>query len=145
MRPAVTWVVMANARAAKVMENRGPGRGLNPLDHLGFIADPPPRLRPRLDTGDDIIGIREDQRASLALQRKVDTRFARTVVRHLTEAFLAKEFDHLVLVAGPHMLRLLRAEMEGSLRPVLAGEIPKDLSCQPQHALVEQVGEIIPV
>ena len=143
MKPAVTWVVMANARAAKVMENRGPGRGLFPLDHLAFIAAPAPR--PRLRSGDDILKEYEDQHVSLARQRKVDARFASMVVSRLRGAFLAEEFDYLVLVAGPHMLRLLRAEMEGSLRPVLAGEIPKDLSCQPHEALEEQVGEIIPV
>lgn len=143
MRSTVTWVVMANARAAKVMENRGPGHGLQPLDRLTFIADPAPS--PRLHTGQDIFEPDESYRMPLARQRRTDARFARTIVERLTEAFLANEFDYLVLVAGPHMLGLIRAEIEGTLRPVLAGEIPNDLSNQPPQALEKQVGEIIPV
>lgn len=143
MRHAVTWVVMANARAVKVLENRGPGDGLRPLDRLTLLADPAPR--PRVFRGDDIFGSRPPGRDPLAMERKTDARFARTIVQRLTDCFLAKDFDYIVLVAGPHMLGLLRVELAGDLRPVLAGEIPNDLSNQPPHALEMQVGEIIPV
>lgn len=145
MKPVVTWVLVANARAAKVLENRGPGKGLTELRKVSFIADERARPRDRAGVGHSIAGPAVSAVDRVDEKHKVDARFAHTICDRLNKAFAAQEFDRLVLVTGPHMLGLLRDDIDKSLRRVLSGEIAKDLSGQPVDALIQHVGEVVAV
>ena len=74
-----------------------------------------------------------------------ENRFAKEVIDGLSEARRRKRFDRLVLIAGPHMMGLLRANLNGPLSAVLIGEIPKDLSAQPLGDIETHLGELIAV
>lgn len=145
MKPVVTWALLANARHAKVLENRGPGKGLVPLEAHQWEAGLPEQPRDRAGMGHSIGGPGVSAVEQADPQRKADRHFAKVVGKALTKAFLAQEFDRLILVAGPHMLGLLRDEVEEALAPVIAGEIDKDLMAQPDKSVEAHVGEIIAV
>ncbi|MFK7938781.1 MAG: host attachment protein [Roseovarius sp.] len=145
MKPIVNWIVLANARTAKVFENRGPGKGL--VEHAGasWQADALTEPRDKAGRGHSIAGPGTAAVEQTDHQLQSDIRFARDVSDHLLRALSDHAFDRLVVVAGPHMLGLLRAQMDGRLRDVTVGEIAKDLLAQPTAKLEEHIGELIAV
>lgn len=145
MKPTVTWVVLVNARCAKVLENRGPGKGLCVVEDKVWEADPPGRNRDEPGVGHSIAGPGMAAVAQTDPKHKADVIFAKTISQHLLESLTKKEFERLVLVSGPHMLGLMRSAIGAQLEAVLVGEIPKDLSVQPIDAVEKHVGEITAV
>lgn len=145
MKPVVTWVVLANTRTAKVLAHHGPGKGLTPVRGKTWNAPDASLPRDKAGVGHSIGGPAVSAVAQTHPQNLVDMRFAKDVVGHMSKAHLEKQFDRLILLAGPHMLGLLRANLDAALRAVLLGEIPKDLSNQPLSDVENQLGELIAV
>jgi protein required for attachment to host cells len=65
--------------------------------------------------------------------------FAKEVARTLDGARVRHEFDHLVLVAGPRMLGLLREALPDPCRSVVVAEVAKDLVHQDPAAIRDTV------
>jgi protein required for attachment to host cells len=65
--------------------------------------------------------------------------FAREVARTLDEARVRREFERLVIVAGPKMLGLIRESLPPPCRSVVAAEVVKDLVHQESEAIREAV------
>ena len=145
MKPVVTWIVLVSSRVATVLENHGPGKGLVALGGKSWHAEEAGKPRDKAGVGHSIAGPGVSAVDHSDLQLKNDTQFAQEVTRGLSQALSAKEFDRLVLVSGPHMLGLLRANLDDHLRPAIVGEIDKDLTAQPIAALEAHLGEIIVV
>lgn len=145
MKPIVNWIVLANARTAKVLENRGPGKGLVEKPGKSWQADVVSLPRDEAGRGHSIAGpgMAAVEQTDPKLQSEI--RLARTMSGHLLKALDAKEFDRLIVVAGPHMLGLLRAHLDDRLKAVTVGEIAKDLSAQTPAALEDHIGELIAV
>ena len=145
MKPIVTWIVLANSRMAKGCENRGPGKGLVALEdrhwHAAAVSEP----RDKAGRGHSIAGPGVAAVEQTDPQLQSDIGFAREVSDHLLHDFSAKGFDRLIIVAGPHMLGLLRAHLDDRLQAVTVGEIAKDLTAQPPAALEGHIGEVIAV
>lgn len=128
MKPVITWIVLANARTARIVQNRGPGKGilateetvLHALDPVEFSDDP------------GVFQNSADQSRSAAdrndPKRLAETVFARTILSHLTAALKHAKFNRLILTAGPHMLGNLRSEMPAELRDFVVAEIDRDLT-----------------
>lgn len=55
-------------------------------------------------------------------------KFAREVAAELKDAHTSGEFDQLYLIATPHFLGLLRAELNNGLRQQLKGELNKEIT-----------------
>jgi len=145
MKPIVNWIVLANARKAKIFENRGPGKGLVERRGKTWHADTLSEPRDKAGRGHNIAGPGMAAVEQTDPQLQSETRFARDVTEHLLQAFSANEFDRLVIVSGPHMLGLLRANLDDRLRAVTVGEIAKDLLAQPIAILEGHIGEVIAV
>lgn len=145
MKPLVTWIVLANAREATLAENRGPGKGVQMVEGQTWQAEPVDLPRDEAGVGHSIAGPGKSAVEQKDPQRKADMALAKDVAQAMNKALSAKKFDRLILVAGPHMLGLLRAEMNGALKSALAGEIAKDLSAQPMESLESHIGEVIAV
>lgn len=145
MKPIITWIVLANARTAKVCENRGPGKGLVALDGKEWHAEEVPEPRDNAGRGHSIAGPGMAAVEQTDPQLQSSIRFVREISDHLLHAYTAGEFERLVLVSGPHMLGLLRGHLDERLLAVTVGEIAKDLSAQPPAALVDHIGEVIAV
>ncbi|MDW3223852.1 MAG: host attachment protein [Paracoccaceae bacterium] len=145
MKPIVTWVVLANARSVNVFAHRGPGNGLSPVKGQTMIAPDTKARNERAGVGHSIAGPGRAAVAQIDPQEKTDVRFAKTAMEQIRKARIQKRFDRLILIAGPHMLGLLRAELDACLQAVLLGEIPKDLSNQPIEAVEFHLGDLVPI
>ncbi|WP_298975374.1 host attachment protein [uncultured Roseobacter sp.] len=145
MKPVVTWVVLANARAARALENRGPGKGLVDLNGMNWLAEPATVPRDRAGVGHSSAGPGISAVEQSDPQIHADKRFAQTVSEKLSKAFTAKKFDRLVIVAGPRMMGLMRSSLDHRVRASVTGEIAKDLSALPLDVVETHLGEIIVV
>lgn len=145
MKPIVTWIVLINSRMARVCENRGPGKGLVTLENRHWHAAEVSAPRDKAGRGHNIVGPGVAAVEQTDRQLQSDIGFAREVSGHLLHDFSARRFDRLIIVAGPHMLGLLRAHLDDRLKAVTVGEVAKDLSAQPPDALEGHVGEVIAV
>lgn len=143
MKPVVTWIVLANARTARIVQNKGPGKGVIPTKEPVLQAPDPVEFSD--DSGvfqnsadhSHLAGDRTDPK------RLSETAFARMILERLTEASVQGDFDRLVLVAGPHMLGTLRAEMPEGLRDVVTSEVDRDLTNMTLDDLPKQLGEFM--
>ncbi|MCV3271496.1 host attachment protein [Roseobacter sinensis] len=145
MKPIVTWIVLANAREARVLANRGPGSGLAPVPGQCWTAEDPDPPRDRAGVGHSIAGPAVSAVAQTDPHRRSSALFARKVMCALSGALAAEEFDRLVIVAGPLMLGLMRKAMDHRLKYTLIGEIDKDLSALPIAALATHLGDVMAV
>lgn len=145
MKPFVTWVVLANARSARVYAHLGPGNGLTAVSDRNWQAPEIPMPRDKAGVGHSIGGPGVSAVTNTQPKELADNRFAKDVVKGLSEARLGKRFDRLILISGPHMMGLLRANLDAQLSAVLIGEIPKDLSAQPLGDVETHLGELIAV
>ncbi len=145
MKAVISWVVLANARVARVYEHAGPGKGLTARQGKTWHAAPLRTHRDRAGVGHSIAGPGIRAVEQTHLRDLNDAQFAKDVIGHLSKAYLDKSFDRLILVAGPHMLGLLRTNLDTPLSAALLGEIPKDFSNQPLSSLEAQLGELIAI
>ncbi|NNE88190.1 MAG: host attachment protein [Silicimonas sp.] len=145
MKPVVTWILLASTRHASVAVNHGPGKGLALLSGKEWTSQEADLPRDRAGMGHSIGGHGVSAVGQADPQKKIDADFAQAVARGVAKALKAKEFDRLIIVAGPHMLGLLRAELDHESRAVLLGEIDKDLTGQPMPAVASHVEGLIVV
>lgn len=145
MKPVVTWVVLANARSAKAVAHHGPGKGLTPVREQTWEAPETKVRQDKAGVGHSIAGPGVAAMEQTDPQDISDARFAKTVIEQVKVAYVKKRFERLILIAGPHMLGLLRANLDAPLRAALLGEMPKDLSNQPLSAVESHLGELIAV
>lgn len=145
MKPIVTWVVLANARFAKVVAHRGPGKGLAPVRGQTWNSPEANAPKDKAGVGHSIAGPGMAAVEQTDPQDISDARFAKTVIDQVAKAHVEKRFDRLILIAGPRILGLLREILDTSLRAVLLGEMPKELSNQPLSAVEIHLGELIAI
>ncbi len=143
MKPIVTWILLANARKAHVVVNKGPGKGLAALADKTWQAKPAPEHSTKAGIGHSIAGPGMAAVDQGDPQHQADLVFAKSVTNQLDDALASTEFDRLVIVAGPHMLGLLRHYLTNRLRSVLVAEIAKDFSALPMENLEERLAEVI--
>ncbi|MDA8230948.1 MAG: host attachment protein [Magnetospirillum sp.] len=139
MRPADTWVCVADGRRAQFYRCDGPGCGLVPmLDYAfvtngrgsGGVARAGAAAQPLLAV--DVAG--EDERS----------RFLGRVAGQLDRAADGRLFAHLVLVAPSHVLGALRGTLRPETRQLVVGEVDKDLTHATPRELVTHVGGTLP-
>ncbi len=145
MKPIVTWILLANARDASVLVNRGPGKGLTVLDGVTFRSEEATGPRDRAGVGHSIAGHGVSAVEQTNPQDKIDTEFAHHLAEQMSSALAKHKFDRLIVIAGPHMLGLLRVSFDEALAAVVIGEIDKDLSRQTPDAVASHIEGIIAV
>lgn len=126
-----TWILIADAAHARVLETGGSGKPLVPVPAFTVSqALPPSRelgserpTRTHDSTGDSRHGVEPHTDPRRELKRK----FATLVVEKLEAAMAAHAFDRLVLVAPPAMLGDLRKALTEPLIGRVVAEIDKDL------------------
>ena len=143
MKPIVTWVLLANTRNASILVNNGPGKGLAPLPNGDWTSEAADDPRDKAGVGHSIAGHGLSAVEQTDPQRLIDERFARRLSRHLSKSLAEKHFNRLIVVAGPHMLGLLRASFDDRSKSALIGEIDKDLTGQPVETVMSHVDQFI--
>ncbi len=136
-----TWVVAADATAAKIYalgKIKGELVLIKDLEHA----------EGRLKAGEITTDRRSESHNRTASfehtnAKDVDLKqFIKTVAHTLDAGRNAHEFDRLVLVAGPHIYGLLRAEMNPHVLAMVHKEIEKDYMQLPLPELYRHVIEL---
>ena len=135
-----TWVLVADSNVARIYSAPSP---LAPLAAETEIANPDiiPEAADRPGRGFGRMGGHRH-----ALAPKVDPKtqglsmFAKRLAEVLSEGRIRGKFENLVLVAAPHVLGLLRNELDGKTAKLLSREIGKDLVHLEPKALQAYVG-----
>ncbi len=139
MRATKTWIFIGDGSRARIVENDGPGKGLQPALDKEFKL---PQMRTG-EMGADRPSTRGGMGGQLrhGVEPKTDWHeqekesFAREMADMLTEAAGKKQFDRLVLVAPPAFLGAMRAKLGAAAQDLISGELAKDLTHVSLHDL----------
>jgi protein required for attachment to host cells len=147
VKPIRTWIVVADGARARVLENLGPGKGLEPVPGSAMetdvvpnrevMADRPGRSFDRKGSG------RHAMEPTVDWQRLQKREFARGLTEWLDRAALAGDFDRLILVAPPRSLGDIRAQIGSAARQRLVADLPKDLTGIADRDLAGHLGGLI--
>ena len=144
-----TWILIADAAHARILESTGPGHPLAQVPSMTLHADLPPTHElgsDRPGRGHESSGPgRHAVEPRTDAHRELKRDFAELVAERLEAAVAVKAFDKLVIVCPPVMLGDLRAALAETVSDHVVAEIPKDLVRTPNddirlhlepHALV---------
>ena len=143
MKPTKTWILIADATKARILENAGPGKGLSQLGDQVFKA------RERKDHSDD--QGRTYNSVSPA-RHKMETNVTDDVVHleHVDEilsslggALSARRFDRLLICAAPQTLGVIRQRIPEALNAVVMAEVAKDLTRTPTDELADHFVDLL--
>lgn len=143
----ITWLLVADARHAKVFESAGGHKVVHELEDMELMVDLPKSRELLADkpgrTFDSVGAGRHAKENPTDPHRQLKRDFARRVVAELRRAMLANKFDRLFLVAPPAFLGDLRDELPKDLKDKVAGEVASDLANLPQRQLHTRLQEIL--
>ena len=135
MKPVRTWILIADARTARIVENAGPGKGVTLVAGRTFqaerepdFADQPGRTFESATTGRS--KLEPHGGADYALDG-----FAAVLAKEIERDRRARRFDRLVLCAGPQLLGALRQALSKEARAMVSAEIGKTLTHVPEPDL----------
>lgn len=142
-----TWVLIADAGNARVLETHGLDQALRLVPAMSLSQhlpashelgdDRPPR-------GHDSVGsARHAFEPKSDPHRKLKHSFAKHICDELEAAAAAKSFDRLVVVAPPVLLGDLRQEMPRSVKERIAAEVAKDLVSIPDHEIRKHLTGVV--
>lgn len=140
------WVVVADAAGARIFRADPSGRRLElecELAHPEGRAKPSELVadRPGRSLDSSRTGARHAMEPDTDPARAELQRFARRIAQELDANRSA--FDALILVAGPRLLGLLRAELTEPLRQRTRAEVAKDLAHADPSRLLEELTPIL--
>ena len=126
------WVVVADAARARIFSIDSAKSPLSALDQLvspeaklherDYKTDRPGRVYDIQGEGRHAVGSHTGPKEQEAM------RFAAEVVDYLEDGRVGRQFDHLILVAEPRFLGLLRKAVKPPLEQTITLEVNKDLS-----------------
>src|SRR4051794_29216801 len=130
MKPIVTWVVVADGAKLRIFENRGPGKGLIPIEGLNrqganlrdrdIDADRPGRAFSSVGSGRSAMEPKTDP------VEYREAAFAKSVAEILEAKRQAGAYDRLIIAAPPTSLGNLRTALSPAVDDAVVAEIPKD-------------------
>ncbi|MEQ8357080.1 MAG: host attachment protein [Kiloniellaceae bacterium] len=149
MKPIRSWIVIADGAQARILENKGPGKGLTPLPKEArhqahrpsreIDADRPGRTHDRNGPG------RHAMEPPTDAHRDEKRRFAEQLAERLNDATKQDRYDRLVLVAPPKTLGDLRQALSKETNARITGELAKDLTPISDHELPGHLGKMLAV
>lgn len=142
---ALTWILIADAATARLYEVGKPRGGWRLIEEL---HNPEGRAKGRDFLVEPWGGLQKEEGAVFrgAMQplsiKKVETRrFAHSLAGILEKGLDDHRYEHLVLVAAPEFLGMLRQELADPVEKRLAETIPKDYS----HWDVRELERRVPI
>ena len=138
MKAPITWVLLANAGRASVVENRGLLKGFTPVKGLEWTAAPP------IDYADRAGSVRiGDSYTKTDPKDLAEVQFARSIAAKLHKSRMRSAFNRLVICAAPRMLGTLRNALSDCVRDALMAEVAKDLTQVPVAELRNHLSDVI--
>lgn len=142
-----TWVLIADAGSARVLESDGIGKALHPVSQMTMSQDLPRSHElgdDRLTRGHESVGpARHATEPKSDPHRELKRSFAKQISEHLVAAAAAKSFDRLIIVAPPVLLGDLRQELPRSVKDRTAAEIAKDLVAVADHDIRKHLLDVV--
>lgn len=144
MKPTRTWVLIADAGHARVLQNDGPGRGLHPVPALTLETELP-RTHDLVDDRqprayESVGSARHAISAGADPHRKEKRRFAHQIADALDKGLLLKAYERLIIVAPAQALGDIRAGLSERVRVTVVHEVAKDLVKTPDHEIAGHLG-----
>lgn len=140
-----TWILIAHRGGARLLENPGPGKGLELIEE---IPHPEGRLKNQ-DIDADKPGRAFDSHGQgrHALERErmpteqLAAQFAKQLAGMLDEGRVRMRYDQLVLVAEPRFLGWLRDALSPETAQRVVASLDKDLGEVDLHELPERLAK----
>jgi protein required for attachment to host cells len=142
-----TWILIADAAHARVLETHGHGKPLIPVPDFEMHADlprshdlgsdRPTRMQDSMGSTRHAVEPRSDP------HRELKRTFAADVAERLEAAATAKSFDRLVIAAPPVMLGDLRHALHQRVKDMVVAEVAKDLVKIAGHDLPPHFADVI--
>ncbi|MBL3595178.1 host attachment protein [Rhodovulum sulfidophilum] len=126
MKPFKTLVLVANEREARLLVNRGTGKGLAEVTRFSKAHEIEYADGRGRDQGGATAG-RHAMEPPTSLRVQNREGFAADVLGLTAEVWAKGDYDRFVMAAPPKMLGELRNRIEGSLERALAVDIDKDI------------------
>ena len=146
--PIRTWVLIADAAHARVVERQGTSDELKTLKDMVYEIELPPSRD--LLTDKPGRSFESQGRARHAKENRADPHrelkraFAKKIATILEAKLREGQFDRLVLVAPPVTLGDLREALPKSVRAKVTAELPHDLVKTPTKKLWPHLEEVLP-
>lgn len=132
MKHRRTWVLIADAGRARILEGDGSGKGLKPVEGMRFETDLPPThelVNDRQSRSFESVGsARHAISGGVDPHRKEKRRFVEDIAKVLSEKLDQKAYDRLVVVAPPQALGDFRDAIPENVRTRIVNEVAKDLT-----------------
>jgi protein required for attachment to host cells len=149
MKPTRTWILIADGARARILENDGPGNGLNAVEGMTFhgdhastheiMSDRTGRTHASVGPGRSAIEAHSDP------HRELKKKFAHHLADVLARGLEQKSYDRLVIVAPPSALGDLRAALPPAVHAKVTGEVAKDLTKTPSSELASHLQGVLPL
>ena len=147
MKPTRTWILIADGARGRILQNDGPGKGLQALegrvwqgdhvathelmtDRTGRAFSPAAPARSAIDSHSDP-------------HRQLKRNFVHRLADALADGSRDRAYDRLILVAAPSALGDLRAALSPEVRAKVVAEVPKDLTKVPDTAVAEHLKDVL--
>ena len=143
-----TWILVSNAAGARLFLNERYGKGLHLVNNWAH----PDSRKHEGDLVTDSAGRTQQSDAQggrSAIQWKTSPketemqRFAAELVEHLEAGRVTGAFQHLILVAPPHFLGLLRENLDDPTGAMVRATLDKDYSQEAAPELAEHLTEVL--
>ncbi len=146
MKPVRTWILIADAGRARVLENLGPGKGAHEVEGMTSDADLAASTHEMVDDRQgrsfESSGATRHPLVPRSDPRDLAKRSAlASVADHLDQRASEGAFDRLVVVAPPQALGILRAAFSDRVKAAIVGEVAKDLTKVPDHDLAPHLAD----
>ena len=116
MKPTVSWILLADSGSARILENRGPGKGLVQLPGKTFKSAGPIRHSDKEGRSFSSFSPARHKMEPNAQEDPGLEEHVKSVLDALKLARSKGEFDRLIICAAPQTLGYLRDRLPGSLR-----------------------------
>ncbi len=146
LQDGTAWMLVADGRRARVLVEQRRGASLEEPSDLGMeisedelydIQDRPPRSFDRVGAG------RHAMDGGRSLHEMEEEKFLKRVADRVGEAEKQKQFDHLIIVAPPRALGLLRDLLPAAAKSRIRADASKDLLGESAPKLRERLTELL--
>lgn len=148
MKPIRTWILIADAGRARVLENLGPGKGTKPVDGLASESAIPSTTAEIVEdrqgrSFESSSSTRHPLTPPTDPRKALKRNYLEMLADQLDERLQGGAFDRLIIVAPPAALGMLRDAFSDRLAAAITGELAKDLTKTPDHELGPLLADVV--
>jgi protein required for attachment to host cells len=147
MKPTRTWILIADGARARILQNDGPGKGLQALEGRVWHGDHAATHELVSDRTGRAFSSTGPSRSAIEPHfdphRQLKRNFAHRLADALADGWRDRAYDRLIIVAAPSALGDLRAALTPEVRATVMAEVPKDLTKIADAAVAEHLKDVL--